>query len=198
MKLIEDRSENMHGGDFHGPDRIFDVELAYTDDGEFTHIRIDVLDDEGAYPGRSPAAACQTDRRHRRAVPASPAPQYNATAVATNKTGQVAVRGFGQSPTNYAIESAVDAAARELGMDRMEIRRRNFIQPDEFPYRIPSGTEYDSGDYPAVLDKAVARRRPAEPAAAARRAAGERAGWPGSGWPAASSPAAATPSSRTS
>ncbi|GAA4495162.1 molybdopterin-dependent oxidoreductase [Actinoallomurus oryzae] len=155
VKLIEDRTENMHGGDFHGPDRIFDVELAYTADGVFTGIRIDVIDDEGAYPGRSPLQLAKP-------IGAIVGPYriggvaYNATAVVTNKTGQVAVRGFGQSPTNYAIEAAVDAAARDLGVDRLELRRRNFIQPEEFPYRIPSGTEYDSGDYPAVLDKAEA------------------------------------------
>ena len=54
VKLIEDRAENSRGGDFHGPDRIFDVELACTSDGDFTGIRIAVIDDEGAFPGRSP------------------------------------------------------------------------------------------------------------------------------------------------
>ncbi|WP_395103546.1 xanthine dehydrogenase family protein molybdopterin-binding subunit [Actinomadura sp. SCN-SB] len=155
VKLIEDRAENMHGGDFHGPDRIFDVELSYTADGVFTSLRIDVIDDEGAYPGRSPLQLAKPIG----AIVGPyriPSVSYNATAVVTNKTGQVAVRGFGQSPTNYAIEAAVDQVARDLGMDRIELRRRNFIRPEEFPYRIPSGTEYDSGDYPAVMDKAVA------------------------------------------
>lgn len=155
VALIEDRIENMHGGDFHGPDRVFEVELAYTKDGEVTHIRIDVLDDEGAYPGRSPLQLAKP-------IGAIVGPyritsaEYKATAVVTNKTGQVAVRGFGQSPTNFAIEAAMDEVARDLGMDRVELRRRNLIQPEEFPYRIPSGTEYDSGDYLAVLDKAIA------------------------------------------
>ena len=154
VKLIEDRAENMHGGDFHGPDRIFEVDLACTHDGDFTSIRIGVIDDEGAFPGRSPLQLAKP-------IGAIVGPYrigsaaYTATAVATNKTGQVAVRGFGQAPTNYAIESAVDAAARDLGLDRLAIRRRNFIRPDEFPYRIPSGTEYDSGDYGAVLDKVI-------------------------------------------
>jgi CO/xanthine dehydrogenase Mo-binding subunit len=155
VKFIEDRAENMHGGDFHGPDRIFDVELACTADGDFTSIRIAVTDDEGAFPGRSPLQLAKP-------IGAIVGPYrigsvaYTATAVATNKTGQVAVRGFGQAPTNYAIESAVDAAARDLGLDRLAIRHRNFIRTDQFPYRIPSGTEYDSGDYAAVLDQAVA------------------------------------------
>jgi CO/xanthine dehydrogenase Mo-binding subunit/aerobic-type carbon monoxide dehydrogenase small subunit (CoxS/CutS family) len=155
VQLVEDRAENMHGGDFHGPDRVFDVELACTREGDFTSIRIGVIDDEGAFPGRSPLQLAKP-------IGAIVGPYrigsaaYTATAVATNKTGQVAVRGFGQAPTNYAIESAVDAAALRLGLDRLAIRRRNFIRPDEFPYRIPSGTEYDSGDYPAVLDKVIA------------------------------------------
>jgi CO/xanthine dehydrogenase Mo-binding subunit/aerobic-type carbon monoxide dehydrogenase small subunit (CoxS/CutS family) len=155
VQLVEDRAENMHGGDFHGPDRIFDVELACTRAGDFTSIRIGVIDDEGAFPGRSPLQLAKP-------IGAIVGPYrigsagYAAIAVATNKTGQVAVRGFGQAPTNYAIESAVDAAARHLGLDRLALRRRNFIRPDEFPYRIPSGTEYDSGDYPAVLDKVIA------------------------------------------
>jgi 2-furoyl-CoA dehydrogenase large subunit len=155
VKFIEDRAENMHGGDFHGPDRIFDIELAFTGEGVFTGLKIGVIDDEGAYPGRSPLQLAKPIG----AIVGPyriPVAAYTATAVSTNKTGQVAVRGFGQAPTNYAIESIVDAAARELGMDRLEIRRRNFIRPGEFPYRIPSGTEYDSGDYPAVLDKAIA------------------------------------------
>ena len=154
VKLIEDRSENMHGGDFHGPDRIFEVELAYTAEGEFTHIRIDALDDEGAYPGRSPLQLAKPIGAIVGPY-AIPSAEYHAKAVTTNKTGQVAVRGFGQAPTNYAIEAAVDAVARELHVDRMALRRKNFIQPEQFPYRIPSGTEYDSGDYPAVLQKAI-------------------------------------------
>jgi CO/xanthine dehydrogenase Mo-binding subunit len=154
VKFIEDRAENMHGGDFHGPDRIFDMELSVTADGTFTGLRIAVVDDEGAYPGRSPLQLAKPIG----AIVGPyriPVAAYTATAVATTKTGQVAVRGFGQAPTNYAIESVVDEAARMLGLDRIEIRRRNFIQPAQFPYRIPSGTEYDSGDYPAVLAKAV-------------------------------------------
>lgn len=177
VKLIEDRAENMHGGDFHGPDRIFDIELSYLRDGTFTSIRIDVVDDEGAYPGRSPLQLAKPIG----AIVGPyriPSTVYNATAVTTNKTGQVAVRGFGQAPTNYAIESAVDAVAARLGMDRTGIRQHNFIGPEQFPYRIPSGTEYDSGDYPAVLDKALAA---ADPAALERRceelrAAGRLAG----------------------
>jgi CO/xanthine dehydrogenase Mo-binding subunit len=125
-------------------------------------LRIDVIDDEGAYPGRSPLQLAKP-------IGAITGPYrigsvaYGLTAVATNKTGQVAVRGFGQSPANFALESAVDAAARALDMDRAEIRRRNFIRRDEFPYRIPSGTVYDSGDYATVLGKTLARAAASPP-----------------------------------
>jgi CO/xanthine dehydrogenase Mo-binding subunit len=173
VKFIEDRFQNMHGGDFHGPDRIFDVSLAYTETGEFTSLKIDVIDDEGAYPGRSPLQLAKpigaiTGPYRIRSV------GYNVTAVATNKTGQVAVRGFGQSPTNFALESAVDAAARQLGMDRVGIRRKNFITT--FPYRIPTGTSYDSGDYDAVLTKTLAKASGVWARRDELRAAGMRAG----------------------
>src|SRR4029079_990126 len=77
-------------------------------------------------------------------------------AVVTNKTVQEAVRAFGQSPTNYAIERTVDEVASKLGLDRLEIRRRNMIRREEFPYLIPSGSTYDSGDYHTVVDKVLA------------------------------------------
>src|SRR5262249_51545537 len=71
----------------------------------------------------------------------------------SNKTVQEAVRAFGQSPTNYAIERAIEEVARHRGLDRLEVRRRNLIRADEFPYLIPSGTTYDSRDYHAGTDK---------------------------------------------
>lgn len=154
VQFWEDRLENMRSGEAHGPDRVFEVDLAATKDGRLTGIKITTIDDEGAYPGRSPA---QMGKPVTAIVGpyTIPAVHYHVIGVATNKTSQVAYRGFGQSPTNFVIERAVDMMAQKLGLDRFEIRRRNFIQPDQFPYRIPSGTLYDSGDYPAVLDLAV-------------------------------------------
>jgi CO/xanthine dehydrogenase Mo-binding subunit len=83
--------------------------------------------------------------------------QYQAIAVTSNKTTQEAVRAFGQSPTNYAIERAIEEVAWHRGLDRLEVRRRNLIRAEQFPYLIPSGTTYDSGDYHAVIDKVLAR-----------------------------------------
>ena len=155
VRFIEDRLENMRGGDMQGPDRIFDVEAAFDDDGTVRALKIRALDDVGAYAGRSPfqlgkpvTAICGPYR--------IAAVEYEPTSVMTNKTPQEAVRGFGQAPTNFALERAMDHVARHLGMDRIELRRRNLIRKEEFPYRIPSGSTYDSGDYHAVLDKALA------------------------------------------
>ena len=154
VRLIEDRLENMSGGDAHGPDRIFDVSVAFDEDGTIRSMRMRALDDCGAYPGRAPLQLGKP-------VGSIVGPyqiksvEYEAISVCTNKTGQVAVRGFGWSPTTFAIESAVDRIAAHLGLDRVELRRRNLIRAEQFPYLIPSGTEYDSGDYHAVVDKLV-------------------------------------------
>jgi len=152
VRLIEDRLENMIGGDAHGPDRIFDVDMAFDSDGIVQSMRMRALDDAGASPGRAPLqlgkpVTAIVGPYHIKSV------QYEAISVSTHKTTQEAVRGFGQSPTNFAIESGIDKIARFLEMDRFELRRKNLIRADEFPYQIPSGTEYDSGDYHTVLKK---------------------------------------------
>ena len=83
--------------------------------------------------------------------------QYRAIAVTTNKAVQEAVRGFGQAPTNYAIETAIDKVATRLGLDRHRSAAPQLHpQASEFPYLIPSGTHYDSGDYHTVVDKVLA------------------------------------------
>src|SRR3954468_21472415 len=152
VRLIEDRLENMRGGDAHGPERIFDVEVAFSDDGIVKSMKMRALDNAGAYAGRAPFQLGKP-------IGAIVGPyqiesvQYRAQSVTTNKAVQEAVRGFGQAPTNYAIETAIDKVAAAVGLSRIEVRRRNFIRKDEFPYLIPSGSTYDSGDYHTVVDK---------------------------------------------
>ena len=156
VRLIEDRLENMRGGDAHGPERNFDIEAAFDDAGVIRSMKMRALDNVGAYAGRSPFQLGKP-------ISAIVGPyrinsvQYRAIAVTSNKTVQEAVRAFGQSPTNFAIERMIEAVADHLGLDRLEVRRRNLIRADEFPYLIPSGTTYDSGDYHAVIDKVLAR-----------------------------------------
>jgi 2-furoyl-CoA dehydrogenase large subunit len=155
VRLLEDRLDNMRAGDAHGPDRTFDVEVAFNDDGIVRSMKMRALDNVGAYAGRSPFQLGKP-------IGAIVGPyriesvQYRAIAVTSNKAAQEAVRGFGQAPTNYAIETAIDKVAASLGLDRIEVRRRNFIRSDEFPYLIPSGTHYDSGDYHTVVAKVLA------------------------------------------
>jgi 2-furoyl-CoA dehydrogenase large subunit len=155
VRLIEDRLDNMRAGDAHGPERIFDVEVAFNDEGIVKSMKMRALDNVGAYAGRSPFQLGKP-------IGAIVGPykiesvQYRAISVTSNKAAQEAVRGFGQAPTNYAIETAIDKVAAALGLDRIEIRRRNFIRSDEFPYLIPSGSQYDSGDYHTVVAKVLA------------------------------------------
>jgi len=156
IRLIEDRLENMRAGDAHGPERIFDIDVAFDRDGTVRSMKMRALDNAGAYAGRAPFQLGKP-------IGAIVGPyqiasvQYRAMSVTTNKTVQEAVRGFGQSPTNYAIETMMDRIAEYLGMDRIELRRRNLIRADQFPYLIPSGSTYDSGDYHAVVDKVLAQ-----------------------------------------
>ncbi len=154
VRLVEDRFDNMAGGDAHGPDRIFMTGVAFDGDGVIKSLKIRAIDDCGAYPGRGPFQLGKP-------IAAIVGPyrinsvHYEVVSITSNKSGQVPVRGFGQAPTNFMIERAVDKVAGYLQMDRIEVRRRNFIGADQFPYEIPSGTKYDSGDYHAVLDKAL-------------------------------------------
>jgi 2-furoyl-CoA dehydrogenase large subunit len=155
VRLVEDRLENMRGGDAHGPERLFDVDVAFDDDGVIRSMKMRALENLGAYAGRSPFQLGKP-------IGAIVGPykiksvQYRAIAAVTNKTTQDAVRGFGQAPTNLALERMMDEVGNALGLDPLELRRRNMIQKEEFPYTIPSGTTYDSGDYHTVVDKVVA------------------------------------------
>ena len=155
VRLIEDRLENMRAGDAHGPERLFDVEVAFDGQGIVRSMKMRALENVGAYAGRSPFQLGKP-------IGAIVGPykirsvEYRAICVVSNKAVQEAVRGFGQGPTNLALERAMDEIAATLKLDPLEVRRRNLIRADEFPYRIPSGTEYDSGDYHAVIDKVLA------------------------------------------
>lgn len=154
VRLIEDRLENMRAGDAQGPERIFDVDIAYNSDGTIRSMKMRALDNAGAYAGRAPFQLGKP-------IGAIVGPyriesvKYVAQSVTTNKGVEEAVKGFGQSPTNYAIETAIEKVAQATGFDRIEVRQRNFIRKNQFPYLIPSGTRYDSGDYHGLVDKVL-------------------------------------------
>jgi carbon-monoxide dehydrogenase large subunit len=154
VKYVEDRIDNMSNCDHHGSDRIYHCDLALTRDGVFKSIRIRTIEDYGAYMhfgvGHHGNALAQVTGPYRIG-----SVQYDLKAVFTNKCQQGAYRGFGSEVNNWMLERMVDLAAVELEMDPAALRRRNFIAPDQFPYYIPTGNVYDSGDYEQVLDKAL-------------------------------------------
>src|SRR5437660_7696603 len=151
VRLIEDRLENMRGGDGHGPERNFDIEVAFDDAGLVRAMKMRALDNVGASAGRSPVQLGKPS-----GAIVGPyrinSVQYHAIAVTSNKTTQEAVRAFGQSPTNYAIECAIEEVAKHRRLDRLDARRRNLISAAQFPYPIPSGNTSDIGRYHAVVD----------------------------------------------
>ncbi len=152
VAYIEDRYENLSNCDHHGSDRIYDIKLAVSKDGIFQSLDIDCIDDYGAYMqfgvGHHGNALAQVVGPYGiRSV------RYRVQAVMTNKNQQGAYRGFGSEVNNWALEQIVDKAARQLGMEPAELRRRNFIT--KFPHFIPTGNVYDSGNYGRVLDTAM-------------------------------------------
>jgi CO/xanthine dehydrogenase Mo-binding subunit len=154
VKFIEDRIENMQAGDGHGPDRIYRARVAASGDGIVSALDIDVIEDLGAYGGRGginkPTTAPTGCYRINHV-------RYGGHVVLTCKTNQVPFRGNGQSPHNFVLERIMDNLARELGLDPVDIRMRNYIRKDEFPWRTPSGSVYDTGDYHAAMNLLLER-----------------------------------------
>ena len=150
VKWIEERSENAVST-IHGRDFVTTLELAATKDGKITSLRANVHASMGAYlqlvtPGIPLLGAW---------IYAGPyaIPNYSVTftGVFTNTTPTDAYRGAGRPEATYVLERTMDYLAKELGIDRVELRRRNFIT--EFPAAIASGLTIDSGDYHASLDR---------------------------------------------
>ena len=154
VKFIEDRVENLVAGDNHGEDRVYDAELALDAEGRMLALRFSSVEDYGAYfllgPANNASPLAQATGPYR-----IPALGVDFTAVLTNKTNQGAYRGIGAAPMNFLLERLTDGAARSMGLTPVEIRERNLIQSDEFPYRTPVGNHYDSGDYPEALRRAL-------------------------------------------
>lgn len=154
VKFMEDRVDNLLASENLACDRFYDAELAVTREGIFVSIRVRVVDDYGAYfqfgHGTHGNALAQVTGPYRMA-----SFEYGVRCVLTNKCQQGVFRGAGSDAGNFCLERLVDAAARELSIDPVEIRRQNFIAPESFPFKTPCGNVYDSGNYPAVLDRAL-------------------------------------------
>jgi CO/xanthine dehydrogenase Mo-binding subunit len=155
VKYIEDRLEHFTNSDSHGSDRLYDAELALKKDGTMLSLRFTVLDDYGAFLQFGVGT-------HGNAMAQVTGPYtigsfgMRVIAVLTNKCQQGPYRGFGSEVTNWVLERLVDAAAEEMGMDALELRVKNMIQPNQFPYMIPTGNIYDSGNFQEVLKQAKA------------------------------------------
>ena len=155
VKWIEDRSESL-AATIHGRDMVEYVEVAATRDGKITGLKVYGISDLGAY--------CQlaTDLiLIGFGYPVScgaydiPMIHLSADLVFTNKASTDAYRGAGRPEAAYVAERAIDLVAHELGKDPAEVRRLNFIQPDQFPYKSAAGAVYDTGNYEGALDKAL-------------------------------------------
>ena len=153
IKWIEDRSEAFLAT-VHGSDLIGYVELAATRDGKVLGLRMRIIADIGAYNMLLTARVPTHSMTMANATYAFPAIRATLTEVFTNKTPTDAYRGAGRPEAAYFVERAMDMLARELEVDPADLRRKNFIQPDQFPYRTQMGAVYDSGDYEKALDHA--------------------------------------------
>lgn len=152
VKWIEDRIEYLSGGAGQAWDRHYEASVAVETDGRVTGFKVTLLDDLGATAEGFGSLSAAKPLAAFTGCYAIPAAQYDLTLVATNKLPASPYRGMGPPPHNWVLEQMIDIAARGLGIDPAEIRRRNYIPPDRFPYTIPSGNEYDSGNYEAALD----------------------------------------------
>src|SRR5579859_7781891 len=155
VKWIEDRSENI-AVTVHGRDQVDHVEAAATKEGKITGLKVHGISDLGAYCSLFtdvimiafgfPVSCGAYDIKNI---------HLSADIVFTNKAPTDAYRGAGRPEATYITERAIDLVARELGKDPAEVRRLNFIQPDQFPYKSAAGAVYDTGNYEVALDRAL-------------------------------------------
>ncbi|MET1000629.1 MAG: xanthine dehydrogenase family protein molybdopterin-binding subunit [Acidimicrobiia bacterium] len=154
VKWAEGRSENMLSM-AHGRAQVHYAELGVKRDGTITGLRVRTVGDAGAYPGIGAFLPFFTQMMSQ-AVYRTPKIEFNWQAVATNTTPTAAYRGAGRPEATHLVERMLDIAADELDMDPAEIRRRNFIPPDAFPYTTITGATYDIGDYEKPLAAVLA------------------------------------------
>ena len=155
VKWTADRSEAFLS-DAHGCDHITTAELAMDAGGVFLGFRVQTRANLGAY--LSTFASSVPTYLYGTLLAGqyrTPAIHVAVDGVYTNTAPVDAYRGAGRPEATYVIERIVETAARELKVDPAELRRRNFIQPDQFPYQTPVALIYDTGDYGASLDKAL-------------------------------------------
>jgi carbon-monoxide dehydrogenase large subunit len=155
VKWTAERSEAF-ASDAHGRDHLSHAQLALDATGKFLGLRVKTYANMGAYLSTFGSAV----PTYMYAVVLSgpydlPAISAEVKAIFTNTVPTDANRGAGRPEATYLLERLVEKAARQLGMDRIELRRKNFIRPDQFPYQTQVALQYDTGDYEATLDLAL-------------------------------------------
>jgi len=152
VKWTADRTEAFLT-DAHGRDHVTKIELACEKDGTFIAFRTETMANVGAYLSNfstaTPTFLHGTLMAGNYTVPNV---YVNVKAVFTNTAPVDAYRGAGRPEATYSIERVIDKAARELGIDPIAIRRKNFVKPDQYPFTSAAGLEYDSGNYDALMD----------------------------------------------
>ena len=154
VKWTETRSEDMVAT-HHGRDQIQDIEIAATKDGNILGLKVDLIANMGAYLQIITPGIPLLGMFMYPAIYKMDAYDFQCTGVFTNTTPTDAYRGAGRPEATYAIERIVDELAAELDMDPMELREKNWIKHEEFPYTTVAGLTYDTGNYEAATAKAL-------------------------------------------
>jgi carbon-monoxide dehydrogenase large subunit len=155
VKWTDERSESFMS-DSHGRDHEMNAELALDSAGKFLALRITGYGNLGAWLNSATTIPPTMNTvKNIIGVYTTPLIEVATKCMFTNTTPVGAYRGAGRPEGNYYMERLVETAAREMGIDRVELRRRNHIQPEQMPYRSPSGMLYDCGEFPAVMEKAL-------------------------------------------
>src|SRR3954468_1871661 len=152
VKWVESRTEGMQST-HHGRDQVATVRIGATRDGKITAFHARIFADLGAYMMLLTPTIPSLGAFVMSGVYDIPAVQTDIVGVFTNKFPTDAIRGAGRPEPTHMIEVLVDQLAAELGMDPLELRRKNFMDPDSFPHEVALGVVYDSGNYPGALDK---------------------------------------------
>jgi carbon-monoxide dehydrogenase large subunit len=152
VKWIEERSENLQAQS-QGRGQLNELEVAFQNDGTLLGVKVHTLGDMGAFPGGIGAMIPVRSTDMLIGPYRVAAVESHVEVVYTNKPPTGAYRGAGRPEATYMLERAMDQIARELGMDPAEVRSKNFIDPGAFPHHTVTGLLYDSGNYPALLDR---------------------------------------------
>lgn len=153
VKWTDERSESFLS-DLHGRDHVMTAELALDPHGRFLAVRLDGVGNGGAYP-QAPIPITRNAVKNTVSLYRTPLLAVTTRVACTNTAPVGPYRGAGRPEGNYYMERLIEAAARQIGVDAVELRRRNHIPPGAMPFTAASGMVYDGGDFTTILDKAL-------------------------------------------